>query len=203
MRFQDTSLDPVSPLLRAAAVAVHDRGRRAARCASSASSPTSIAWSVEHHASSSSTSSCSTTRSTNDGPIELSLNRHVLEIGRLRVAGDGTKLADGRAGRAARRRRSPSRRPARPTSASCRASSATCAAAAPRRCSARSRGRSPSRSSPAARASSTAASATCPRRTGSKRINGTISFDGGGIRIEDIDARVAGGAGHASAAASR
>jgi hypothetical protein len=28
----------------------------------------------------------------NDGAIELSLNKHVLEIGRLRVAGDGTKL---------------------------------------------------------------------------------------------------------------
>jgi TamB, inner membrane protein subunit of TAM complex len=31
----------------------------------------------------------------NDGPIELSLNNHVLEIGRLRVAGDGTRLQMG------------------------------------------------------------------------------------------------------------
>jgi hypothetical protein len=31
----------------------------------------------------------------NDGPIELSLNNHVLEIGRLRVAGEGTRLQMG------------------------------------------------------------------------------------------------------------
>src|SRR5215218_9291049 len=31
----------------------------------------------------------------NDGAIELSLNKHVLEIGRLRVAGDGTRLQMG------------------------------------------------------------------------------------------------------------
>ena len=32
---------------------------------------------------------------TNDGPVNLSLNQHVLEIGRLRIVGDGTKLQMG------------------------------------------------------------------------------------------------------------
>ena len=94
MRFQDTSLDPylrffeprLSPFTTAVASGTVRVARRALRYRSPAG---------QHARSSSSNLKLFDYALANDGPIELSLNNHVLEIGRLRVAGDGTRLQMG------------------------------------------------------------------------------------------------------------
>jgi translocation and assembly module TamB len=128
----------------------------------------------------------------NDGPIELALNRHVLEIGRLRVAGEGTRLQMG---------------------GQIQLHDGTVAVEATGEANlgilqgffrnVRSRGT-------AALLGQVKGPLSKPQVSGSARIvdgrfrhlsaphgleaiNGTISFDGGGIRLEDIQARVAGG----------
>jgi hypothetical protein len=128
----------------------------------------------------------------NDGPIELSLNRHVVEIGRLRVAGEGTKLQLG---------------------GQVQLHDGSVAVEATGEANlgilqgffrnVRSRGT-------AALLGQVKGPLAKPQFSGSARIvdgrfrhlsaphglegiNGTISFDGGGIRLEDINARVAGG----------
>jgi hypothetical protein len=128
----------------------------------------------------------------NDGPIELSLNRHVLEIGRLRVAGEGTRLQMG---------------------GQIQLHDGTVAVEATGEANlgilqgffrnVRSRGT-------AAVLGQVKGPLSKPQVSGSARImdgrlrhlsaphgleaiNGTISFDGRGIRLEDIQARVAGG----------
>ena len=128
----------------------------------------------------------------NDGPIELSLNRHSLEIGRLRVAGEGTRLQvggaiqlhDGVIGVEA-------------------TGEANLGILQGFFRNVRSRGT-------AALLGEIKGPLSKPRMSGSARIldgrfrhlsaphgfeaiNGTISFDGSGIRLEDIQARVAGG----------
>jgi hypothetical protein len=129
---------------------------------------------------------------TNDGPIQLSLNRHLLDIGRLRVAGDGTKLQMGgqldlHAGVVA-------------VEATGEANLGILQGFFRN---VRSRGT-------AALLGQVKGPLAKPQFSGSARIvdgrfrhlaaphglegiNGTISFDGTGIRLEDIDARVAGG----------
>jgi len=128
----------------------------------------------------------------NDGPIELTLNNHVLEIGRLRVAGEGTKLQMG---------------------GQVQLHEGVVAVEATGEANlgilqgffrnVRSRGT-------AALLGQIKGPLSKPQVSGSARIvdgrfrhlsaphglegiNGTISFDGGGIRLEDINARVAGG----------
>ena len=128
----------------------------------------------------------------NDGPIELALNRHVLEIGRLRVAGEGTRLQMG---------------------GQIQLHDGTVAVEATGEANlgilqgffrnVRSRGT-------AALLGQVKGPLSKPQVSGSARIvdgrfrhlsaphgleaiNGTISFDGSGIRLEDIQARVAGG----------
>ena len=128
----------------------------------------------------------------NDGPIELTLNKHVLEIGRLRVAGEGTRLQMG---------------------GQVQLHDAVVAVEATGEANlgilqgffrnVRSRGT-------AALLGQVKGPLSKPQVSGSARIvdgrfrhlsaphgldgiNGTISFDGGGIRLEDINARVAGG----------
>jgi hypothetical protein len=128
----------------------------------------------------------------NDGPIELALNRHVLEIGRLRVAGEGTKLQiggqiqlhDGVIGVEA-------------------TGEANLGILQGFFRNVRSRGT-------AALLGQIKGPLSKPQVSGSARIldgrfrhlsaphgleaiNGTISFDGSGIRLEEIQARVAGG----------
>jgi hypothetical protein len=128
----------------------------------------------------------------NDGPLELALNRHVLEIGRLRVAGEGTRLQMG---------------------GQIQLHDGTVAVEATGEANlgilqgffrnVRSRGT-------AALLGQVKGPLSKPQVSGSARIvdgrfrhlsaphgleaiNGTISFDGSGIRLEDIQARVAGG----------
>lgn len=128
----------------------------------------------------------------NDGPIELTLNRHVLEIGRLRVAGEGTRLQMG---------------------GQVQLHDSVIAVEATGEANlgilqgffrnVRSRGT-------AALLGQVKGPLSKPQVSGSARIvdgrfrhlsaphglegiNGTISFDGSGIRLEDINARVAGG----------
>ena len=73
----------VRPILRAAALAVHERRRRRhhprRRRARERRSP-----GRRDRTSRASTSSCSTTASTTRGPIDLSLDQHVLKVGQLR-----------------------------------------------------------------------------------------------------------------------
>ena len=129
---------------------------------------------------------------TNDGPIELSLANQVLRIGRLRIAGDGTRLQMG---------------------GEVQLRNATVAVEATGEANLgilqgffrdlRSRGT-------AALLAEVKGPLSAPRFSGSARIadgrirhlsaphgleaiNGIISFDGTGLRLEDIDARVAGG----------
>ena len=128
----------------------------------------------------------------NDGPIELSLDHHVLQIGRLRIAGEGTRLQLG---------------------GEVRLHEGTIGVEATGEANlgilqgffrnVRSRGT-------AALLGQVKGPLAKPQVSGSARIvdgrvrhlsaphgleaiNGTISFDGSGIRLEDIDARVAGG----------
>ena len=128
----------------------------------------------------------------NDGPIELSLNHNVIEIDRLKVIGDGTQLQMG---------------------GEVRIADGTVAVEATGEANLgilqgffrnlRSRGT-------AAVLAEVKGPLKNPRFSGSARlvdgrirhlslphgleaINGTVSFDGGGIRIEEVNARVAGG----------
>ena len=73
-----------------------------------------------------------------------------------------------------------------PTSASCRASSANLRSSGTATLTAGVTGSLDNRSSPARRRSATAASATSRCRASLDAINGTLSFDAGGIRVDDV-----------------
>ena len=129
----------------------------------------------------------------NEGPIQLALNQHVVEVKRFRLVGESTALElSGNVGLHDNRIA---------LDASGDANLGDPAGVLPRhpqlratpRCTRRCAGRSTTRCSPATRRSPTAASGTSRCRTACRTSTARLDFDAQGIRIVDAVAQLGGG----------